>query len=135
MKDKIKNNQENPTTTEDKNKKEENNENEENKNNEIDEEDELLGIAMKLEQNEKAQNVKKISNPTPNSIKIASNINFQLVRPNSFAKMLIKSKVNKESINKINEEKNSKYNDNNYWKSNTESLIDKKEIDSLLDDL
>lgn len=40
--------------------------------------------------------------------------------------MLIKSKVNKESINKINEEKNSKYNDNNYWKSNTESLIDKK---------
>ena len=135
LKDKIKNNQENPTTTEDKNKKEENNENEENKNNEIDEEDELLGIAMKLEQNEKAQNVKKISNPTPNSIKIASNINFQLVRPNSFAKMLIKSKVNKESINKINEEKNSKYNDNNYWKSNTESLIDKKEIDSLLDDL
>ena len=92
---------------------------------------------MKLEQNEKAQSVKKISNPTPNSIKIASNINFQLVRPNSFAKMLIKSKVNKESINnnKINEEKNSKYNDNNYWKSNTESLLNKKEIDSLLDDL
>lgn len=138
LKDKIKNNQENPTTTEDKNKQEENNsENEENKNNEIDEEDELLGIAMKLEQNEKAQSVKKISNPSPNSIKIASNINFQLVRPNSFAKMLIKSKVNKESINnnKINEEKNSKYNDNNYWKSNTESLLDKKEIDSLLDDL
>ena len=139
LKDKIKNNQEkaeNSTTIEDKNKKDENySENEDKKNNEIDEEDELLGIAMKLEQNEKMQNVKKITNPAPNSIKIASSVNFQFVRPSSFAKMLIKNKANKESIAKNNEEKNSKYNDNNYWKSNTESLIDKKEIDSLLDDL
>ena len=139
LKDKIKNNQEkaeNSTTIEDKNKKDKNySENEDKKNNEIDEEDELLGIAMKLEQNEKMQNVKKINNPAPNSIKIASSVNFQFVRPSSFAKMLIKNKTNKESIAKNNEEKNSKYNDNNYWKSNTESLIDKKEIDSLLDDL
>jgi hypothetical protein len=139
LKDKIKNNQgkeENSTTNEDKNKKDEtHSENEDKKNNEIDEEDELLGIAMKLEQTEKMQNVKKIPNPAPNSIKIASSVNFQFVRPNSLAKMLIKNKVNKESIAKNNEEKNSKYNDSNYWKTNTESLLDKKEIDSLLDDL
>jgi len=136
LKDKIKNNQENSVSNENKDKKDENNSvNEDNKNKEIDEEDELLGIAMKLEQSEKTQNVKKISNPAPNSIKVASSVNFQFVRPNSFAKMLIKNKVNKESIAKNLEEKNNKYNDNNYWKSNTESLLDKKEIDSLLDDL
>lgn len=139
LKDKIKNNQEkkeNSASAEDNNKKDENNsENEDNKNKEIDEEDELLGIAMKLEQNEKSQSEKKNSNPAPNSIKIASKMNFQFVRPNSFAKVQIKNKINKESSDKNNEEKNSKYNDNIYWKSNTESLLDKNEIDSLLNDL
>ena len=131
LKDKIKNCQEkteNSATVEDKNKIENN------KNNEIDEEDELLGIAMKLEQNENMQNAKKISNPPPNNMKIGSNMNFQFVRPNSFAKIKINNYVNRAK-NIIKEEENKKYNDNIYWKSNTESLLDKKEIDSLLDDL
>ena len=38
-------------------------------------------------------------------------------------------------MDKNEEEKNSKYNDTNFWQTNTESLVNEKEMQNLIDDL
>ena len=121
----------------------------EDKKNIIDEEDELLGIAMKIEQNEKSEKSKKLpsklnfkfympnSNAKTNS-KDDSNKKLNINTPqNSFKKFLLnkQNKNSKTDIDKNTEENNSKYNDTNFWQTKPESLLNEKEMQHLLDDL
>ena len=151
LKDKIKKNQENKVETE--NNKDNiismDSEEKEDKKNIIDEEDELLGIAMKIEQNEKSEKSKKLpsklnfkfympnSNAKTNS-KDDSNKKLNINTPqNSFKKFLLnkQNKNSKTDIDKNTEENNSKYNDTNFWQTKPESLLNEREMQHLLDDL
>ena len=101
-----------------------------------DEEDELLGIAIKMEKKEKMENFKII--PKINNLKPQlKSQNFKCEISNNSALITNKNENNnkKNNINENKQEKNNEYNDINYWKINTESLLNKKEIESLLDDL
>ena len=145
LKTKIKNNQENINNIKDNielnnniNKEEEN----DNKNEIIDEEDELLGIAMKLEQKEKSEKFK--SNLKSNKLSIISNNNNINIHKNlgniknySAAPDLKATQQIKSQFvqNKDLKENNSKYNDTNFWQTKPESLLNKNEMDNILLDL
>ena len=123
-----------------------------------DEEDELLNIAMKLERKEnqpnsnkssstsktnknilknaKISNDKKLNNKQ-NELKIKNKKNNVLPKFNKkkvMAKLKLPSKNmdNKLKLN-INKDKkeNGNYNDINFWKINTESILSKKDIDEI----
>ena len=158
IKNKIKQNENNNNNNNNNNIENKDNENKYNENKEIknkiidDEEDELLGIAMKLEQKEKTENFKiLLKNKSPNvnnspsssssSLPKAStnnklnNINSDNSKNLAFAPtQSLKVPISKEK-NKDKEEKNSKYNDINYWNIKPESLLKENEINSLLEDL
>ena len=159
IKNKIKQNENNNNNNNNNNIENKDNENKYNENKEIknkiidDEEDELLGIAMKLEQKEKTENFKillknKSSNNVNNSPSSSSsslpktsannklnNINTDNSKNLAFAPtQSLKVPISKEK-NKDKEEKNSKYNDINYWNIKPESLLKENEINSLLEDL
>lgn len=128
----------------------------------IDEEDELLGISMKLEAKEiqpssnssssvtksnkiisknielsndvklkEKQNILKIKNkknitlPKFNKKKVLTNLKL----PSKIIGNKFKLKVN---VNKDKKENNN-YNDINFWKINTETLLNKKDIDEIFD--
>ena len=153
IKDKIKKNQESKVET--KNNKDNiistDSEEKEDKKDIIDEEDELLGIAMKMEQNEKSEKSKKLPSkhnfkfymPNSNSnaktnAKDDSNKKLNINTPQNSLKKFLLTKENKNTktdIDKNTEENNSKYNDTNYWQTKPESLLNEKEMQHLLDDL
>ena len=134
------------------------------KNDIIDEEDELLGIAMKLEEKEKkiknnnarkntskketSKKSKNVSKKPKINLKSKSQENKgEKNKENKDKKLLISKKKKKKksgakkplkSKNKksnINKEKNNEYNDVNFWKAKPESLLNESEIKNILDDL
>ena len=146
LKTKITNNQENISNISNNNNdnKEINNINEEEKDNEnniIDEEDELLGLAMKLEQKEKSEKFKSnLKNQKMNIILTNDNLNNKNTRniKNSATTPDLKStqNINSKPIqNKDIEEKNSKYNDTNFWEVKPEYLLNKNEMENIILDL
>ena len=147
LKTKITNNQENISNISNNNndnKEINNNINEEEKDNEnniIDEEDELLGLAMKLEQKEKSEKFKSnLKNQKMNIILTNDNLNNKNTRniKNSATTPDLKStqNINSKPIqNKDIEEKNSKYNDTNFWEVKPEYLLNKNEMENIILDL
>ena len=159
LKNKIKNNQNNSSSKDINNNinNSESNDNQDKKNeieekgknedkdkkdeNDIDE-DEILGLAMKMEQNEKMGRFKKLpisNHPQP---KIpATNLkpktmNFTLtISPKSIPSNFNAGKESVIPSAQSVEEKNQKYNDTNYWKSSPESLLSENEVKNILDDL
>ena len=127
-----------------------------------DEEDELLSIAMKLERKENQPNSNKSSstlktneniakkteisndkmlNKKQNELKIKNKKNNVLPKFNkkkvmTNLKLPSKNMVNKLKLN-INKDKkeNNNYNDINFWKVNTESILSKKDIDEIFKNL
>ena len=127
-----------------------------------DEEDELLSIAMELERKENQPNSNKSSstlktneniskkaeisndkmlNKKQNELKIKNKKNNVLPKFNkkkvmTNLKLPSKNMVNKLKLN-INKDKkeNNNYNDINFWKVNTESILSKKDIDEIFKNL
>lgn len=135
------------TPSEESEKKEENKNIEKNDND--DEELELLGIAMEAEKKEK-DNSSKLTNTSIHK----GNIVFRFKKDESNSNLMnskntdnnsngIKDFNNREKkddkpvMNQMNndEEKNSKYNDTNFWQTKSESLINEQEMKKLMDDL
>ena len=128
----------------------------------IDEEDELLSIAMKLERKENQPNSNKSSptsktnknisknaeisnnkklNKKQNELKI-KNKNNKILPKFNIKKVMTNLKLpskNMDSKLKLNINKNKKennnYNDINFWKINTESILSKKDIDEIFKNL
>ena len=127
-----------------------------------DEEDELLSIAMKMERKENQPNSNKSSstlktneniskkaeisndkmlNKKQNELKIRNKKNNVLPKFNkkkvmTNLKLPSKNMVNKLKLN-INKDKKeyNNYNDINFWKVNTESILSKKDIDEIFKNL
>ena len=119
------------TPSEENEKKEENKNIEKNGND--DEELELLGIAMEAEKKEK-DNSSKLTNASIDK----GNIVFKFKKDEPIKDFNNKEKNDdKPVINQMNnnEEKNSKYNDTNFWQTKSESLINEQEMKKIMDDL
>ena len=128
----------------------------------IDEEDELLSIAMKLERKENQPNSNKSSPTSKTNKNISKNAEIsnnkklnnkqnELKIKNKNNKILPKFNIKKVMTNlklpsknmdsklKLNINKNKKennnYNDINFWKINTESILSKKDIDEIFKNL
>ena len=107
------------------------NENKIENNNIIDEEYELLGIAMKLEEDEQKKNKGKnvYGNNQLNKNKIYNSNNSSSNNVNK------KDKKNDIIINNDKGKEDNEYNDINFWKIKTESLLNKSEINNIFDNL
>ena len=118
---------------------------------EVDEEDELLGLAMKLEQKEKSESYKSFlkgtssntnASPSSNAPKATTNNKSNIINSNNSKNsapsptLSSSNKISNLNVKvKDKEDKNSKYNDTNFWSVKPESILKEDEIKTLLEDL